>query len=91
MPAKKYVVKLTPEEREYLLDLTSKGEHHLVIGSARFLQNIAGYYFNGALDELVIFNTALTEDDIQALMSSVMTPVSPSGKLAAIWGDIRTR
>ena len=26
MPAKKYVVKLTPQEREYLLSLTSKGE-----------------------------------------------------------------
>jgi transposase len=26
MPAKKYIVKLTPQEREYLLSLTSKGE-----------------------------------------------------------------
>jgi len=51
----------------------------------------------GAVDEVVILNVALEEEDIQAVaergIESVlgMTAVSPAGKLATSWGDVKTR
>ena len=52
-----------------------------------------GRMLQGALDELIIFNRALDEAEIQQLMSGIIEalPVQPAGKLAALWGDIRSR
>jgi len=46
---------------------------------------------DGILDEVAIFSTVLTEDDMQTLMTKGLggTPVEPSGKLTAIWGRIK--
>lgn len=82
---------LDGECNEYTTDdnLMSKGEHHLAIGTARFLQSIAGYYFNGVLDELAVFNVALTENDIQTIMLSSLAAVYPEGKLATTWAQLK--
>lgn len=51
-------------------------------------------YFNGTLDEVAIFNEALSEDDIKAIMEMGLLDilvVSPSGKLATAWGKIKTQ
>jgi hypothetical protein len=55
----------------------------------------AGRYFDGLVDEAAIFNQALKEEDIQTIMNQGLgrafgiTAVSPAGKLAGIWGDIK--
>jgi len=47
--------------------------------------------FRGVLDEVVIFNVALTEEQIQEVMKglSLEKAVSVSGKLASTWGGIK--
>ena len=48
--------------------------------------------FHGVIDEVAIFNVALTLDDIKSVMTeglSSITAVSPSGKLAATWGRLK--
>lgn len=46
-------------------------------------------FFNGILDEVVIYNRALTEDEIKQDMKGIKTAVYPSGKLAMSWGIIK--
>ena len=69
--------------------LVSKGPGHLVIGTARFLQGVAGYYYNGTIDEVAVFNVPLSEADIKPLMNGSIAAVSPAGKLTTTWGDIK--
>jgi len=48
----------------------------------------------GFIDEVGIFNAALSADDVKAIMTSgllqAVLAVGPSGKLAATWGSIRS-
>jgi len=49
-------------------------------------------HFNGIIDDLAIFNVALTEDEIKDIMRKglrFITAVSPAGKLATVWGIIK--
>ncbi|MBM3236206.1 LamG domain-containing protein [Candidatus Poribacteria bacterium] len=51
--------------------------------------------FRGIIDEVAIFNVVLTENDIKSIMTNGLeraiglTAVSPSGKLATTWGDLK--
>ncbi len=50
------------------------------------------YDFHGVIDEVVIFDVALEEEDIQAIMNKglgSMLAVSQSGKLTTTWGGIK--
>jgi len=58
----------------------------------------AEFDFSGNIDEMAVFNTALTENDIKSIMNDGLvvalgsvTAVHPSGKLTATWADIKTR
>ena len=48
--------------------------------------------FKGTIDDVAIFNVALTEADIQSIMGGLgsITAVSAAGKLATAWGAIKT-
>jgi hypothetical protein len=49
-------------------------------------------FFGGKIDEVAIFNVAVDEKDIKQIMSkgfSSVLAVSPKGKLATVWGDIK--
>jgi hypothetical protein len=53
-----------------------------------------GTGFNGLIDEVAVFNVALLEEDILTLMKkglkkTLITAVSPKGKLATTWADIK--
>ena len=54
-------------------------------------------WFKGMIDDVAIFNTALTDEDIERLMNVGLgealdvLAVSPSGKLAATWGILKTK
>lgn len=52
------------------------------------------YYFNGIIDEVVIFDEALSEGDIKNITKRGIVnaaSVSPSGKLATAWGKLKTQ
>jgi len=54
----------------------------------------SGRQFNGILDEVFIFNDALSEDDIKAIMNRGIngaSSVSPSGKLTISWGMVKAQ
>ena len=52
----------------------------------------AGWDFKGVLDEVAIFNTALSEDDLTVIMEDGLEKalaVSPARKLTTTWGNIK--
>ena len=81
-------------------DSTSGGDagNH---GSSDFGVNIGGCgiwdaegnWFTGGIDDVAIFHSALTADDIAFLVDNglraVLTAVEPAGKLAVSWGAIK--
>ena len=51
------------------------------------------HYWNGMLDEMAVFNKALTEKQINTLMNDgiqSLLAVQPQGKAAARWGELKT-
>jgi hypothetical protein len=52
---------------------------------------MAGRYYDGILDEVVIYNRALSEAEVAALFKAPIpgAAVELSGKLATAWGDIK--
>ncbi len=52
------------------------------------------FYSSNIIDDVAIFNRALTQEDVQRLMKGIQTAVfavSPSGKLATTWAEIKQR
>ena len=53
------------------------------------------WFFNALIDEVAIFRTALSEDDVNRVMNDGLervlglAPVSPAGRLTATWGSIK--
>ena len=60
----------------------------LRIGCAK---NKGKYTFNGAIDEVVIYNRALDEMDVNNVMNKGPFAVSPKGKLGTTWSSIKTQ
>jgi len=48
------------------------------------------YSFQGAIDEVVVYKRALTEDEIQRVMQIGPMSVTAAGKLAVTWGKIKS-
>ncbi|RLE70849.1 MAG: hypothetical protein DRJ43_01105 [Thermoprotei archaeon] len=54
-------------------------------------------FHKGLIDEVALFKTALSEDDLQVIMNEGLgvalgiTPVSPLGKLASTWAALKKR
>jgi hypothetical protein len=54
-------------------------------------------YTDGTIDDVAIFNVALTEDDVEDIMdqgvgmAAGILPVSPKGRLASVWGEIKVK
>lgn len=46
-------------------------------------------FFNGMIDEVVIFNRALSAEEILEAMAGIETAVKPEGRLATSWGNIK--
>jgi len=70
--------------------------YDLFIGCEHETNGDPTYYFNGTIDEVAIFNVALTEDDIKNLMEKGikalgLAPVFPKGKLTTVWGEIKAK
>jgi len=48
-------------------------------------------YFQGVVDEAILFNVALSEDDINSLMTGKWLSVSSLEKIASTWGSIKSK
>lgn len=60
-----------------------------LLGTRLFPAN-AAYYFKGLVDELGVYNRALSEDEInQNMDAGGWAAVSPANKLALTWGDLK--
>lgn len=58
-------------------------------GISRIGGGALGDAFEGEIDEVMMFNVAITESDVNDLMSGRWAPVELSGKLASKWGNIK--
>ena len=51
---------------------------------------VGGGWLKGKIDEVALYNNALSQADIQKVMNGLATPVESKGKLAISWGRIKT-
>jgi hypothetical protein len=75
-----------------VLEATAKIEQDLNTNRVLQIADGDGDCYGGIIDDVAIFNAVLTEDDILTIMNKGlegMTAVSPSGKLASTWADIK--
>ena len=64
-------------------------DEDLRIGCAK---NRPEYAFEGgSIDEVAIWNRALSEDEVKAAMRGPLLAVSPKGKVATTWGNIKQK
>jgi hypothetical protein len=47
------------------------------------------HYFNGIIDEVCIYNRALSKDEVKQNLNAEGTAVNPTSKLAKTWGEIK--
>jgi len=47
--------------------------------------------FIGIIDEVMIYNRALSEDEIRQNFQAKGLSVRPAGKLATVWGEVKSR
>jgi hypothetical protein len=54
---------------------------------------IGGGWIQGAIDEVALFNHALTQEEIQAFVAGglAVLAVEPGGKLSSTWGHLKAR
>ena len=72
----------------------SATELPLLIGGWAVGEGANRFASKGSMDEAAIFNVALSQEDIQAIMNNGLgktASVSPAGKLAATWAQIKAR
>lgn len=53
-----------------------------------YTQHLGGIWYEGAIDEVAVYEGALSDDDVQRLYT-LSFAVEPSGKLAATWGMLK--
>lgn len=98
-------VALTHDGKTLALYVDGETVADLKVGKPTFTQNNdggsiwltrwkggAGWDFKGVLDEVAIFNAALTEDDLSTIMEDGLEKalaVSSAGKLTTTWGDLK--
>ena len=67
----------------------SAPDQPISLGCRRKNDGTPADYFIGLVDELAIFNKALTAADILQDMKGDLSAVYPSGKLATVWGAVK--
>ena len=74
-----------------LVDEAISGAAPNNLASLRMGSENEGRYFHGILDEVRIYNRALSEDEIKQNYSTTSNAmaVNPSGKLATLWGKVK--
>ena len=74
-------------ERDEAFDFQGTNDSDFRVGCSK---DRANYTFNGAIDEVIIYSRALDGAEINQVMNSGLgAAVSPSGKLATTWANIK--
>lgn len=60
-------------------------------GISRIGGGALGDAFEGQIDEAILFNIAISENDVKSLMSGKWASVDPIGKSASLWGSIKSK
>ena len=66
-------------------------EQEFLIGAGANERAVHEYLFKGKIDEVRIYDRALSEDEVLSVMESETTPVEPSGKLATTWAKLKAK
>lgn len=69
----------------------SAPDQPITVGCRRMNDGTPTHYFEGVVDEFAVFTTALGEAEILQDMSGDLFAVSPSGKLATVWGKVKNQ
>ena len=69
-------------------DEVGRGEKSIWIGT---LNEGYAQAWNGLIDEVRIWSTILTEDEIKLSMAGELLPVQPAGKVTTTWGRIKAK
>ena len=59
-------------------------------GQSVFIGEHLNRFLIAALDDVVLFNSPLTEAEIKNIMGGVVTAVSPAGNLTSTWGSLKS-
>ena len=70
-------------------DFFGTNEEDLRIGCAKGKPQYA--FEDGSIDEVALWNRALSEDEIRTAMRGPLFAVSPKGKIATAWGSIKRK
>lgn len=88
---KKMTVYLNGEVHEEKKDpFAFKGENDLPLMVGMGVER-PQYTFEGIIDEVVIFNTALAQNDIKEVMDGKFLAVAPHDKLSVSWGRLKSQ
>ena len=74
-------------EKSDEIDITT--ESRMYIGASVRIGETTRRYFEGLIDEVGIYDKALTEDEIERNFNAKGLAVSPQKKLATAWGEIK--
>ena len=63
----------------------------LLIGAGANERDTHQYLFKGKIDEVRVYDRALNEAEITAVMETAVTAVEASGKIAVTWGQLKAK
>ena len=56
-----------------------------------YTQHLGGIWYAGAIDEVAIFEGALSDADVKRLHTQALATIEQAGKLAVTWGTLKTQ
>ncbi len=90
--SKKKMITYLDGENEKVVDISN------IVSITSGLPIVIGGGIRGSLDEVAIFDVAITQDDVKNIMNKGLTdalkgmmPVKPLPKLSTTWGDIKSK
>ena len=68
------------------INFEGTNDFNITIGAS---ENRANYSFSGNIDEVVVYNRALSDAEVEQVMENGLLAVSSKGKLATTWASIK--
>lgn len=54
-----------------------------------YTQHLGGIWYEGAIDEVAVFEVALTDADVRKLYTQALSTLQPTGKISVTWGTLK--
>jgi len=55
-----------------------------------YTQHLGGIWYHGIIDEVGVYDRALSDSEVRKLYAESMAVANPNGKLSAVWGQIKS-